>query len=590
MTGLSGAIHQLRSMTRRAGVRTSGKRPPDLAYGLDDVPPVHVIVLGGLQHVGLVTIFLIYPLLIIKELGAPMALATNLLSIALVSLGVATLLQGLPRGPVGSGFLCPANHTAVYLAPSIAAVKSGGLPLLFGMTVLAGLVECALSSALQRIRPLIPPELSGLVIFFVGMTVVSAGFHYVGGAGSAAPTPEDLIVAITTLAVTVALNVWAAGNARVFCALIGMIVGYVTAIALNVLTFSQLATLGDMEFLAIPSFGHVSWSVSADMWPPFVIAALAATLKAVGVLTVCQRTNDTAWLRPDMFSLRRGVLADGLGTATAGVLGSPGLNTSTPCAGLAAATGVTSRVVGYATGGLLVALGFLPMVAGVFVLMPRPVMGASLIFAACFILINGMQTIVARMLDVRRTLVIGLAMSAGIAAELFPQLSTAMPVALQPLTSSSLVLGTITALLLNLLFRLGQRRTATIVVDSQVTDPLTLVKEFFDAQGRSWGARRDVMERVSFGVSQAVETVQDLWEPQGAIEIVARFDEFNLDVRISYRGEPLALPERRPTDREILESEDGHRRLAGYMLRRNADSVAVSRTNDENVLQFHFDH
>jgi xanthine permease XanP len=235
-------------------------------------------------------------------------------------------------------------------------------------------------------------------------------------------------------------------------------------------------------------------------------------------------------------------------------------------------------------------LGFLPMLTGLFVMMPRPVMGALLVFVACFLLINGIQTIASRMLDARRTLVIGLATSAGITAEIAPDMISNMPAEIAPVVSSSLVLGTITALLLNLLFRLGQRQRATIALAPATTDALTQVKEFFDVQGRSWGARRDVMERASFGVSQAIETIQDVCHLAGSVQIDARFDEFNLDVQLAYHGDVMELPERRPTDKEIIETEEGHRRLAGYMLRRNADRVAATRKGDESVLQFHFDH
>jgi xanthine permease XanP len=589
MSVLSAEIRRIWAVAARR--RPAAKKPAELVYGVEDIPPFYVILLSGIQHVGLVTIFLIYPLLIVKEVGASMALSANILSLALISLGVATFLQGLPKGPVGSGFLCPANHTAVYLAPSLAAVKLGGLPLLFGMTVFAGLVECILSPVLRRIRPLIPPELSGLVIFFVGMTVVAVGFRYVAGVGSAEPVkPEDLLVAGITLAVTVGLNVWAGGNARLFCSLIGMAAGYAAAVATGVMAAAQFRTIADLPLLAFPDFGHLRWAMSVEMIPPFVIVAIAATLKTVGVVTACQRINNAEWVRPDMGSLSRGVLADGLGTATAGVLGSVGLNTSTPCTGLAAATGMTSRVVGYAVGGALIVLGFLPMLTGVFVLMPRPVMGGALIFAACFILINGLQAITSRMLDARRTLVIGLALSVGFAAEIFPHMADTLPVVLKPIVGSSLVLGTITALLLNLLFRLGQRQRVVLTVDPGSADALTEVKEFFDAHGRAWGARHDIMERVSFGVSQAVESIREIWDPRGPIGIEARFDEFNLDVQLVYVGDPIELPEKRPSNKEIIETEDGHRRLAGYMLRRNADRVATSRKGGESVLQFHFDH
>jgi xanthine permease XanP len=587
----SGVINKFRTYLSSTWASKPTKKPSDLVYGVDDVPPLYVIVLSGLQHVGLVTIFLIFPLLVLKESGASDALSLNVLGLAVMALGVAAILQGLPRGPVGSGYLCPANYSAIYLAPSLAAVKYGGIPLLFGMTIFAGAVEAALSPLLRRIRPLFPPELSGLVIFFVGTTVGSLGFRYLLGIGSNIPVGHrEIVVALSTLGVTVGLNVWGKGQPRLFCALIGMIVGYAAAAFTGLLTAEDLARLRALPIIAFPDIDRLSWSFAPALALPFAVSALVATVKSVAVVTVCQRINDADWVRPQMGSLSRGVLADGLGTSISGFMGSIGLNSSPTCSGLSAATGVTSRVVGFAVGVLLIALGFLPMLTGLFVMMPRPVMGALLVFVACFLLINGIQTMASRMLDARRTLVIGLAMSAGITAEIAPDVVSSMPAEIAPILSSSLVLGTITALVLNLLFRMGQRQRASFSVEPGTADALTQVKEFFDAQGRSWGARRDIMERVTFGVSQAVETIQDIGEPTGPIRIDARFDEFNLDVQIAYHGVQIPLPERRPTDKEIIETEEGHRRLAGFMLRRNADRVATLRKNGESIVQFHFDH
>jgi NCS2 family nucleobase:cation symporter-2 len=152
------------------------------------------------------------------------------------------------------------------------------------------------------------------------------------------------------------------------------------------------------------------------------------------------------------------------------------------------------------------------------------------------------------------------------------------------------VLGTLTALLLNLLFRLGQRQRVTLTLEPEAGDAMKRVVDFFEERGRAWGARRDVMERVSFGVSQSLESIQEVCEARGPIRIDAQFDEFNLDVTLAYRGELIELPNRRPSDKEIMESEAGHRRLAGFMLRRNADRVAASRKGDECLVQFHFDH
>jgi NCS2 family nucleobase:cation symporter-2 len=47
----------------------------------------------------------------------------------MLALGIAAILQRLNRGPVGSGLLAPSCFSGAYLAPSLLAVKTGGLPL-----------------------------------------------------------------------------------------------------------------------------------------------------------------------------------------------------------------------------------------------------------------------------------------------------------------------------------------------------------------------------------------------------------------------------------------------------------------------------
>src|SRR5262245_41686339 len=121
------------------------KKPADLVHGLEDVPPPFVTGMVGLQHVSLVRIQLIYPALVLQMADLPPATSVNLLCLAMIALGIASILQSLPRGPVGSGFLCPSCHTGIFLEPSLAAMKLGGLPLVFGMTIMAGVLQTALS-------------------------------------------------------------------------------------------------------------------------------------------------------------------------------------------------------------------------------------------------------------------------------------------------------------------------------------------------------------------------------------------------------------------------------------------------------------
>jgi NCS2 family nucleobase:cation symporter-2 len=564
------------------------KKPPDIVHGLEDTPPAVVTILCGVQHVGLIAINLVYPLLVFRIAETPAKAVVDLVGAGMLVMAAATLLQALRVGPLGSGFMCPATFTATYLGPSLIAAKLGGLPLVFGMTIFAGCLEAALAPLLNRLRPIFPPEISGVVIFMIGISASIAGLRLMLGDTGVPVTAAEWSVAAITLATMIILGVWARGMARMLCALVGVAIGYIAAAIAGIFDAAQSDAVDAAAWVDVPQLGQVSWSFDLGLVVPFAIAALAAAMKALGVITICQRTNDAEWVRPDMSSIKGGVLADGAATVLSGLAGAMGTNTSASNVGLAEMTGVTSRRIAFAIAAILVLLAFVPKLAAVLASMPRSIMMAALLFAMASVIIQGIQIMSSRLLDARRSLTIALAIVAGIAVDIFPAIAQATPLP-GPLVGSSLVLATVTALGLNLLFRLGVKKKVRLTLAGEVTDPQT-IESFFAGRGRVWGARPEVIGRAIFGVQQLAETIFENCAPQGAIAIEASFDEFNLDVRVHYQGELLELPDRRPTDQEIRESADGVRRLAGFLVRRNADRARATSLRGRVTIHFHFDH
>ena len=567
------------------------RKPAHLSYGVDDKPPLAVNALSGLQHVGLMSIYLVFPALVAKAAGAPAEVAVGMVSMTLVALAIGTLLQAFSSGPIGSGFLCQPIASVVYFVPSMVAVKHGGLSAVFGMTIVAGLLEIGLARVLSRLRAIFPAEIAGLVVLLVGIAsgIVGLRTALAGADVSAVPSSVDLGLALTTLAIMVVLNVWGRGKLRLLCVLIGMAAGYAAAWALGRVGAAEAAQLGAAPLFALPTVSHLGWAFDSTLLLPFVVAAVAATLKVMGNVTTCQKVNDADWVRADVRSIGRGVVGDGLGSVVAGALGAHGLNSSTSAVGLATATGVTSRRVALSVAAFLLVLAFVPKLGQLFYLMPRPVAGAALVFSSTFIIINGLEIMTSRLLDARRTLVIGLALIFGLAVEGFPGLLEIFPSGARVALGTSLVLGTLVALGLNALFRLGVRKTAMLTVQPGPADS-TALRQFMERQGAAWCARREVIDRAGFNLAQSIETIAASGVAQGPLEVAATFDEFNLDLRVSYDGPPLELPDMRPSHDEILASEEGERRLAGYMLRRFADRVAVSRKGERSTVLFHFDH
>ena len=567
------------------------KKPANLAYGLEETPPAGVLWISAAQHVGVCAIFTVYPLIIAREGGLSASQTSNLLQLGFFVLAIGAVLQALPRGPIGSRFLAPSIFTGVYLAPSLLAVKIGGLALMWGMTMFAGLVEIALSRVWSRLRPFIPSETAGLVIFLVGTIIGLAALRVLlEDRASGALDARDAIVTGCTLAVMVALNVWNKGRLKLFCILIGMVVGYFASAAAGLLTLHDLRALTNRPLLAIPRVGEISWAFDSSLVIPFAVTGLAAAMNSTAVITTYQRLTDADWVRPDMASIGRGVLGDGIAATISGLLGTYGLTISSANVGLVAATGVASRVISFAIAAILAIVALQPAFIGLLTIMPRPVMAAAMLFTSVFIMISGVQIISTRVLDSRRTLVIGMGMLSFSVVSVYPMAFSDVPEWTQPLIGSPLVLATLVALALNLLFRIGIRRTVEMTIHLGAVDAAADVAGFIEHHAGVWGARRDVTSRVEFAVHETIDAVRGSGVANGPIELKISYDEFVIDVIMIYRGLLLDFPAQPPSHEEIIGTEDGQRRLAGFLIRRYADRIGTQEHEQQIELRLHFDH
>ncbi|MGE4552634.1 MAG: uracil-xanthine permease family protein, partial [Desulfovibrionaceae bacterium] len=468
-------------------------KPANLIYGVDDKPPLWVGILLGFQHVSLISIGLVFPVLVTRSVGAGPEAATMVLEMSMIAAGLAVILQALKRGPIGSGYLCPSLCGPSFLSASLLAVKTGGLSLLFGMTLFAGVAEGLFSRVIKRLRVLFPSEVTGLIVAMVGITVIKlAGANFLGlDETDQALRHEELLVALFTLAAMVGLNVWTRGQLRLFCILIGMILGYVASWLAGVFGPEEFTVLAESSWLSQPFRGHPGWSFDWSLAAPFLIAMVCSSLKTVGDLTTCQKINDTEWKRPDMENIGKGVLADAAGCALGGLLGGLGQSSSSSNIGLSIATGATSRRIALFIGGILVLLAFCPKLAAIFVIMPRPVVGATVVFSLCFMVVAGIQIIMMRMIDARKTFVIGLSMIFGLMVDMLPGAFAGLPGWLAPVFSSSLSAATVLAVVLNLCFRIGVASKAVLELE-RGGEPTWEVVAFMQRQGGAWGARPDV--------------------------------------------------------------------------------------------------
>jgi len=192
-------------------------------------------------------------------------------------------------------------------------------------------------------------------------------------------------------------------------------------------------------------------------------------------------------------------------------------------------------------------------------------------------------------LDSRKIFIVGISMIAGLSVYFTPEVYEQVPSLLEPLVGSALALSTTVALTLNLLFRIGISKHASLLL-SVGPDATQKVWRFTEEEGGKWGARSDVIYRVNGALTEFMEAASDLELVEDEVKIGLSFDELEIVADIRYRGEPIPLPTRPPSEAELADADPMKLGLPGLLLRHYANKVDLRRQDDEVCLLLGFDH
>ncbi len=567
------------------------EKPADVLFNVDEKPPVFLSFTMAVQHILIMASSLVYPLVIVNSIDADQTTAHSLLSFSMIAAGISCMILSMKNKLLGSGYLTMQSGSAAYIYPSVLAAKAGGLPLIMGMTIFAGAFPGVLAYIVKKSRQFFPPEVSGLVIAMVGVSLVPiAADNFMGlSANDQFTETEEVIVSAATLITIIALNVWARGYFKVFALAAGIAIGYGLSFYLDVVSPELQKQFIDADFIYIPDISHIGYSFDPYYTIPFIIAAISMTIKTSGDIIALQKISDAEWIRPDMNSVSKGLLSSALGTVIAGLGGGVGQATMSSNIGFAAASGILSRVIAFFVGGLFIAMAFFPKLISGIALMPAPVIGAVLILLASYIIMTGIQILLSRMIDARKTFIIGISIIFGISVDTSPHLYENVHPLIRPVFESSLYLSTIVAVLLNGIFRIGIYRKVFFDVKIGKTDSHD-VWAFMERQGGIWGARKEVIYQASSAINEFLAWATLSQFKAENLNMAFAFDEFHLFIDITYRGPAPDIPARAPTPDELLDDPDGVLKLAAHMLKQNVDRIRIFEKEKQTRVRFEFVH
>ena len=436
-------------------------RAKDLLYGFNERPPLRESFFLTLQFIIAPGISLIFPILVLQQLVIPVSpyFAASFISMVMIASAITTFLQaGHFFGPIGSRMFLPISATPIYLAPAIMAVKLGGLPMVFGMSIISGVIQAIMALFVGKIKKLFPPEIAALILILIAIDLFNLGLRQYTNLGETftifATHYPFLSTGIKFLPLILILCFNEFGNKvlKLYGIFIAVVISYLIIYLFNLMPHAALYAINNAHWLFLPSLAPGGYHFSISLLIPFMIGAFVCVIKMIGSVSALQSLQNNNWQEPDMQQISRASFTDALGSIFSGLLGGMGLNASSSNIAMSIEYKMTSRYVAYLLALILFIIAFCPKCSLILVYLPKPIIASIFIILGVSLLSGGLKIISNNLVTLQQRLVIGVSFVIGLSNNVYPNIYHNLPSAIQLFTGSSIAVAAICAVIMNLLF------------------------------------------------------------------------------------------------------------------------------------------
>ncbi|AHF99419.1 uracil permease [Halostagnicola larsenii XH-48] len=421
----------------------------DLAYELDEKPPVSEAIPLGIQHV----LVMIVPstavaFLVAGEVGLGAADTGYLVQMVLLFSGLATIVQAYTIGPVGAKLPIVMGTSFTFLGAASAIGSQQGLAAVFGAVLVTGIVvEGLIGWQFGRIESFFPPLVTGLIVIIIGLYLIPTGMEYAGGGDPAATSfgsVQNLGLAALVLLIAVLFNLFLDGVARILSVFIGIVVGYAVAIAFGVVDFSPIANASLVEVPMPGEFGYAFDPVAIVTFAFLFLVSAMETVGDMSGITAAEGRN------PDQEEFRGGIFADGLMSSIGAVFGSFPVTSFSQNVGIVNFTGIMSRHVVGVSGIFLTIMGLSPIAGAVVTTIPEPVFGGAVLVMVGMVAASGMRLLFLNVeMNRRNMVIISTSLGLGLGVAVVPEALQGLPRAARTFFGEAVIMTGLSALLLN---------------------------------------------------------------------------------------------------------------------------------------------
>lgn len=405
----------------------------------------------GFQHVlAMYAGAVIVPLIVGPAIGLTAQQLANLISIDLFTCGIATLLQVIGGRHFGIRLPVILGCTFTAVGPMIAIGNLQGITAIYGAIIASGIIVMILSQFMSKIMRFFPPVVTGSVVAIIGVSLIPVAMNNAaGGLGSPGyGSAQNLFLAAFTLVLIILMNRFFKGYMRAISVLLSLVAGTITAYFIGLVSFAEVSQASWFHVVQPFYFGFPTFNASAIL--TMTLVAIVSMIESTGVFLalgdVCERKLDSK-------DIKKGLRAEGLAVVIGGIFNAFPYTSFSQNVGLVALTKVKTRNVVIAAGVILMILGLLPKVAALTTIIPMAVLGGAMIPMFGMVISSGI-----RMLSVvdfsknENLLIVACSIGIGLGSAVVPQIFESLPTSARLLVENGIVLGSITAILLNLVF------------------------------------------------------------------------------------------------------------------------------------------
>lgn len=366
--------------------------------------------------------------------------------------GLTTLIQLFPVFGFGMGVPTVMGVAFAYMPILTTIGMQYGISAIFGAQLVAAFASIFIGMFIGKIRKFFPPIVCGTVVLAIGLSLYNTAINYFGG-GSAAQaagtfgSPQFWILALVTLAVTLACSLFGKGYIKVSGMIIGVGVGYVAALIMGgIIDFTPVA---DAAIVSAPIPLHFGLEFHPDA---IIIMILMYIVQAVQTIGDVSSTTMGGFGRDAKDTELGGAIK---GQGICGMIGAliGGLPTDpfSQNVGLICTTKVVAKRVFVIVSGIMLLAGFCPKLMSLIATVPQPVLGGATITVFAAITLSGIQLISEQPLNYRNRMIVGISLALGVGIAGASEILQFMPQLAQNIFGSSLVVAFIVCFVLNLI-------------------------------------------------------------------------------------------------------------------------------------------